>query len=63
MKFVNIVWLCKTLTKQTRKKYYVVVNENAVYNSVNGWICDCGHWTSGEDVYHIPIDKSKREVL
>lgn len=63
LKLVNTVWLCKTLTKGSIKRYFVSVSEEAVYDPKNGWICDCGHWTNGNDEYHIPISKGRRAVF
>ena len=57
-----IIWLCKTLTKKFNKKHYVKVSKEAVFNSNCGMLCDCGHWTFGDDHYHIPIQKDFREV-
>jgi hypothetical protein len=37
-------------------------NFDSVYNQDNGWLCDCGHWTTGDDNYHIPIEKAEREI-
>jgi hypothetical protein len=59
---VNVVWLCKILTKKFHKKYFVKVYKNAVCSCSNGWLCDCGHWTSGDDSYHVPIHRGEREV-
>jgi hypothetical protein len=63
LKLVNTVWVCKTLAKSSVNKYFVYVSEDAVYDFKNGWICDCGHWTTGNDEYHIPIAKGRRAVF
>ena len=57
-----IVWLCKTLTKKFNKKYFVKINDNTVFNSDCGVLCDCGHWTFGDDNYHKPIRKEYRDI-
>ena len=59
---VIVAWLCKTLTKKFHKRYFINVDKIAVYNSDNGWLCDCGLWTTGDDRYHVPIEKDKRIV-
>jgi hypothetical protein len=51
------------LTKQNSKRYFVSFDENAIYDPEKGWICDCGHWTNGNDEYHIPIAKGRRAVF
>ena len=62
MKIVNVVWLCKILTKKLGRKHFFEADDEAVYDSASGWICDCGHWTTGEDSYHIPVSKAKRFI-
>lgn len=62
MEVVNVVWLCKILTKRNHKKYFVKVDKKSVYSLDNGWLCDCGHWTNGEDGYHVPIERGNRAV-
>ena len=62
LEIVNVVWLYKILTKKYHKKYFVNTNRKSVYSSMNGWLCDCGKWTSGDDNYHIPINKGERQV-
>ena len=59
---VNVVWLCKTLTKKLKKKYFVKVDKDAVCDYDNHWICDCGHWTTGDDNYHVAIEQGLRSV-
>jgi len=63
LKLVNVVWLCKLLTKKFHHKYFVKVAENSVYNVDDGWLCDCGHWTSGDDNFHVSIKKEKRDFF
>jgi len=62
LKVVNVVWLCKNLTKEMNKKCFVRADDDAVYHFLKGWFCDCEHWTTGEDNYHIPVVKAKRFV-
>jgi hypothetical protein len=50
------------MTKRNHKKHFCKVSKEAVYSALNGWLCDCGHWTNGEDNYHIPIEKGQRFV-
>lgn len=63
MEIVNVCWLCKILTKRFHEKYFVSVARNAVYSVYNGWLCDCGKWTTGDDVFHVPIEKAQREIF
>jgi len=60
---VVVVWLCKTLTKRFHKPYYVVVSDDAIFNPDSGMLCDCGHWTFGDDLYHVPIRKDTKDVF
>ena len=62
LKEVNVVWLCKILSKKLEKRYFVKVSKNAICDSDNHWICDCGNWTTGEDNFHIPIQSGLRTV-
>jgi hypothetical protein len=57
-----VIWLCKTLTKKFSKQYFVKVYPEAVFNNDYGMLCDCGHWTFGQDSFHVPIRKDNREV-
>ena len=45
-----------------KKRYFVSVDCNTIYDLDNHWICDCGHWTTGEDNYHIPIQQGLRNT-
>ena len=57
-----VVWLCKSLSKKFNKRYFVRINEKTVFNGDCGILCDCGHWTFGDDNFHKPIKKDYREV-
>jgi len=61
-KLCVVVWLCKTLTKKNHNQYIMIVSSDAVFNKDYGMICDCGHWTFGEDSFHVPIRKDYRDV-
>ena len=62
VELLPVIWICKTLSKKFNKKYFVKVYNDAVFNGDCGMVCDCGHWTFGDDQYHIPIKKDFREV-
>ena len=38
-----------------KKCYYVEVSDDAISVEGFGYVCDCGLWTSGDDVSHIPV--------
>ena len=59
---VNVVWICKKLTKELNRKYFVNVDLKAVCDYDKYWICDCGSWTTGDDNFHIPIQQGLRVV-
>jgi hypothetical protein len=61
-KMVVVAWLCKTMTKKTHYDCFVVCSDDSVYNSDYGMICDCGHWTFGDDDFHVPIRRDYREA-
>ena len=57
------VWLCKTLTKKFHKRHYVKLDRDTVFNSDCGILCDCGHWTFGDDNFHKVIKRDYREIF
>jgi len=40
-----------------KEKWIVEVSKNAIPNEKYGFICDCGNWTFGDDVNHIPLQE------
>jgi hypothetical protein len=50
------------MSKTLNDRYFVKVCLESIYLKNNGWLCDCGKWTTGDDKDHIPIDKGKREI-
>ena len=54
--------MCKTLSKKTNKRFFVNVDPCAVYDMDNHWICDCGHWTTEDDDFHISIKQGLRQT-
>ena len=50
------------MSKKFNERYIAKVGLDSIYLQNNGWLCDCGKWTTGDDKYHIPINKGKREI-
>lgn len=54
---VLIEWDCLILHKTIR------AFDEAVARGDLGWLCDCGHWVSGSDRYHVVHDFGVRCVF
>ncbi|UCD13371.1 MAG: hypothetical protein JSW60_07385 [Thermoplasmatales archaeon] len=48
-------WRCRVLEKEAGHEWIVKVSDDAFPDSNLGWICDCGNWTFGDDMWHIPV--------
>lgn len=49
------VWYCRVLEERVGRRWIVRVSDDALMDSVCGWLCDCGFWTFGDDYWHHPI--------
>ena len=53
---VNIrAWRCCVLEKEAGREWIAKASDDAFPDSKFGWICDCGNWTFGDDMWHIPV--------
>jgi hypothetical protein len=41
----------------------ITVSDDALMNYEYGWLCDCGRWTKGDDVYHKPLKTGIRKII
>jgi hypothetical protein len=48
-------WHCLVLEQKNKREWLVVCSDDAFPAPKWGWVCDCGHWTWGEDKDHTPI--------
>jgi len=49
-------WRCLIRENDSYHRIWnVSVSKDAVVHPVFGWICDCGRWTFGDDMFHVPV--------
>jgi hypothetical protein len=60
---VVVKWRCTAPKRNGEGQFnrIILCSKDAVYNEEFGWICDCGRWTKGEDVYHKTLKMGIRE--
>jgi len=49
-------WKCSILDKINK------TSDEGIYHYKEGWICDCGVWTTGSDRHHKPITYGLRKI-
>ena len=62
MGVVIVEWECLKFSLIRHKPCVCKVSKEAVYCEGKGWICDCGKWTIGDGLRHIPRAMGIREV-
>jgi len=55
-------FLKKRMQQVACNGWLVAVSRDALIEKNNGWICDCGEWTFGDDNLHVPIARRKEIV-
>jgi hypothetical protein len=63
---IVIKWRCTAPKRrgfQGRFNRVISCSNDAIMNYEYGWICDCGRWTKGDDVYHKTSKMGLRKVV
>jgi hypothetical protein len=63
---IIVKWRCTAPRQGKAQGHFnrvISCSDDAIMNYEDGWLCDCGRWTKGDDVYHKPLKMGIRKIV